>query len=370
MGASCCEEICAEFWRIGPLKDEIRFEIVQVRQGDSGLNMIADSSPPALDLLSDIFAGHALRTSMIASFRLATPWGLDVPHFGPALLYAVIEGRIELEVREEPVCQAFAGDVVLLPRGASHAVRSDGEAETTNVLSFIEDQGQRAWRPGDRAEAPILVDLGGRGRACRFLVVLLDFQDAAPNALRLNLPELIHLRAAESGVTPWLQPAVESIVAGLAQGRLGYVALTTKLAELVFIDTIRSYVNLRPDAAGGWLRAMSHPRLARALAELHRDPARRWTIAAMARVAGMSRSSFAGTFCKVVGQTPFSYLTHLRMTLAAARIASGERSVKAAAHEQGYASEKAFSHAFRRTAGAPPGSLKPNAVALGYRRGR
>ncbi len=332
--------------------------------------MIASSLPSVPDLLSDVFAGHALRTSALASFRLAPPWGLDVPHFGPALLYAVIEGWIEIIVRGEPPCMAVAGDVVLLPRGASHVVRSGAEAPVRHVLEFLEEQGQRPWRPTDRAEAPILVDLGGTDRACRFLVVLLDFQEAAPNALILNLPEIIHLSAAENGVTPWLQPAVESIVGGLAQGRLGYVALTTKLAELVFVDTIRSYVILRPDAAGGWLRAMSHPRLARALAELHRAPGKRWTIAELARVAGMSRSSFAGTFCKVVGQTPFAYLTHLRMNLAAAKIASGERSVKAAAHEQGYASEKAFSHAFRKMVGAPPGRLKPIAPSLGHRRAR
>ena len=332
--------------------------------------MTVATPPSAPDLLSDVFAGHALRTSAIASFRLPPPWGLDVPHFGPALLYAVIEGRIELEVEGEQLCVASAGDVVLLSRGASHLVRSDAGAQVQDVLDFLETEGQRPWRPGDRAEAPILVDLAGTEPAHRFLVVLLDFQDAAPNALRLNLPDLIHLSAAENNVTPWLQPAVQSIVGGLSQGRLGFVALTTKLAELVFIDTIRSYVILRPDVAGGWLKAMSHPRLARALAELHRDPARRWTVSDLARIAGMSRSSFAQTFTKVAGQTPFAYLTGLRMTLAAARIASGERSVKAAAHELGYASEKAFSHAFRRMAGAPPGRLKPIASSPGHRRVR
>ena len=332
--------------------------------------MIAAALSATPDLLSDVFAGHALRTSAIASFRLAPPWGLDVPHFGPALLYAVIEGRIELEAPGEPPCTAAAGDVVLLPRGVSHVAKSGAGLHVQNVLEFLEEHGQRPWRPGELADEPILIDLAGLQPACRFMVVLLDFQDAAPNALRLNLPELIHLSAAENGVTPWLQPAVESIVSGLAQRRLGYVALTTKLAELVFIDTIRSYVSLRPEAAGGWLRGMSHPRLARALAELHRDPARRWTIAELARVAGMSRSSFAGTFCKVVDETPFAYLTRLRMTLATARIASGERSVKAAAHELGYASEKAFSHAFRRLAGAPPGRLKPIAASSGHRRAR
>ena len=315
--------------------------------------------PAAPDLLSDVFAGQALRTSVIASFRLSPPWGLEVPHFGPALLYAVIEGQLELEIAGRTPELAEAGDVVLLPAGASHVARSDRTAPVRHVLEVLEELGQRPWRPGERPEGPVLVDLAGDKPACRFLVVLLDFQDAAPNHLRLNLPETIHLRAAENGVTPWLQPAVESIVAGLALGRQGYVALTTKLAELVFIDTVRGHLIRHPQAVGGWLAAMAHPRLAPAVAALHRAPDRRWTVAEMARTAGMSRASFAEAFARTVGQTPFAFLTAVRMNLAAAWLAAGERSVKSAAHELGYASEKAFSHAFRKTVGQPPGRLKP-----------
>lgn len=315
--------------------------------------------PPTPDLLSDVFAGQALRTSVIASFRMSPPWGLAVPHFGPALLYAVIDGRLELEIAGRAPQLADAGDVVLLPSGASHIARSDRAAPVRHVLDVLEDLGQKAWRPGERAEGPVVVDLAGDREACRFLVVLLDFQDAAPNPLRLNLPEMIHLRASENGVTPWLQPAVESIVAGLALGRQGYLALTTKLAELVFIDTVRSHLVMQPQAVGGWLAAMAHPRLARVVAALYRSPDRRWTVAEMSRAAGMSRASFAHAFSRTVGQTPFAFLTGVRMNLAAARIAAGQRSVKSAAHELGYASEKAFSHAFRKVVGHPPGRLKP-----------
>jgi AraC-like DNA-binding protein len=325
-------------------------------------------SSTAPDLLSDVFARVALRTSVIASFRLPPAWGLAVPHFGPALLYAVIEGRLELALVGQPPQQAEAGDVILLPAGASHTSRSDEDAPVRHVLDVLDELGQTAWRPGSRPDGPVLVDLAGDGEhGCRFLVVVLDFQDAASNPLRLNLPDLIHLRASENRVTPWLQPAVESIVAGLAQGRQGYVALTTKLAELVFIDAVRSHLIRHPEASGGWLAAMSHPRLARVVAALHRTPEQRWTVAEMARTAGMSRASFAETFARMVGRTPFAFLTEVRMRLAAARIAAGEHSVKSAAHELGYASEKAFSHAFRKAVGHPPGRLKPPSQRASHR---
>lgn len=322
---------------------------------------------PDPDLLSDLLAGDALRTSMIASFRMGSPWGLEVPHFGPALLYAVIEGSLTFRMEGWPPGEAGAGDVVLLPRGASHVVGSPADAPVRHVREVFESQGVRAWVPGERAQGPIHVDQPGPGAVCRFLVVLLDFQDAGPNSFRMNLPDKIHLSLAENRLTPWLPTAVESIVAGLAQGRMGYLALSTKLAELVFIDTLSNFLRLRPEATSGWLRAMADPRLARLLAELNRRPADPWTIEAMARAAGMSRSSFAATFTRLAGQTPFAYLTGARMRIAAGQIASGRSSVKQAAHDLGYASDKAFSVAFKKSMGRSPGALKPKPLATDHR---
>jgi AraC-like DNA-binding protein len=314
---------------------------------------------PAWDLLSDLFAAQPLGASAIAVFRMAEPWGLAVPHFGAALLYAVLEGRLQIEVDNGPPSLAEEGDVVLIVGGAAHIVRSGPHAPARHVLDVLAEHGVRPWTPGERAEAPILLDLAGEEPATRFLVVLMDFRDAAPGFLRLNLPALIHLTAAENRMTPWLAPAVDSIVGGLAQGRIGYLALTAKLAELVFINSIRTHLVLRPEAASGWLQALTQPQLARALALMHRDPASRWSVQTLARTAGMSRSAFAAAFTRVMGQTPFAYLTDLRMRLAADRIASGRSSVKAAAQALGYASDKAFSQAFRRARGRKPSSLKP-----------
>lgn len=326
--------------------------------------MTADHPGP--DLLSDLFAGDALRTSVIASFRLSAPWGLEVPHFGPALLYAVIEGRLQLEIEGSAPAVAGPGDVLLLPGGASHAARSSADAPALHVLDLFRSHGVRAWLPGTRADGPIQVDRPGEGPVGRFLVVLLDFQDAAPGSLRMSLPDLIHLSLSENHLTPWLQPAVESIAGGLARGRMGYLALSTKLAELMFIDTISSFLQLRPEAASGWLRAMSDPRLARVLAEMNRRPAELWTVERMARAAGMSRSSFASAFRRLTGETPFAYLTGLRMRLASTRLASGRSSVKTAAHELGYASEKAFGAAFKKIVGKSPGALKPRIGAASH----
>jgi len=314
-------------------------------------------APAGPDLLSDLFESLQLRTSVIASFGLAAPWGLEVPFFGPALFYAVLEGQLWLTL-DGASSEAFGpGDVFLLPGGTSHKIGSAPEAAHPLVTDFFAAHGRTPWRPGGRLQAPILFDLDGPGPVTRFLTLLLDFSDAGPNSLRRNLPELVQLSAEENRITPWLRPAVESILEG--QGGMGYVALATRLAELLFINTIRNHLLLRPEAATGWLRGMSHAGISRALAAMHREPGRARTVAMLAREAGMSRSAFAQAFSQLMGEAPFGYLTGLRMRLAAERIAGGHSSVKAAARDFGYASEKAFSQAFRRTLGRPPGTLKP-----------
>ncbi len=314
---------------------------------------------PTPDLLSDLFDTLQLRTGVIASFRMPAPWGIEVPHFGPALFYAVVEGRLWLEVEGEPPCEVGAGDVFLLAAGTTHIARSTRGAPAVHIADLFETQGLAPWRPGQRLDAPIVVDIEGGQSVTRFLTVLLDFPDSGPSSLGRNLPALIHLSAEENRITPWLQPVVQSIVAGPGDGRTGYGAMANRLAELLFLSTIRSHLVLHPEAAQGWLRGMSHPQVARALALLHRDPGREWTVEALAREGGMSRSAFAEAFSRLMGEAPFGYLTGLRMRLAAERIAAGRCLVKTAAEDLGYASEKAFGRAFSRIIGRSPGSLKP-----------
>jgi AraC-like DNA-binding protein len=89
---------------------------------------------------------------------------------------------------------------------------------------------------------------------------------------------------------------------------------------------------------------------------MHAEPGSRWTLHELAKLAGMSRSSFARTFKDAVGLSPGSYLARWRMLVARDRLIKQGRSVYAIAAELGYASESAFSTAFKRIVGCPPGS--------------
>jgi AraC-like DNA-binding protein len=122
----------------------------------------------------------------------------------------------------------------------------------------------------------------------------------------------------------------------------------------MFVDVIRRYLETLPPERLDWLAGLRDPHVGRALAVIHRDPARHWTLASLAHKVAMSRSAFAEHFMKFVGTPPMQYLTNWRMQIAANQLLSTTDSVTAVAHRIGYESEAAFSRAFKKVVGVAP----------------
>ena len=123
---------------------------------------------------------------------------------------------------------------------------------------------------------------------------------------------------------------------------------------MVLVETLRRHLEGASPESGGWLAALGDRHLSRAVAAVHEDPARAWTVEALAARAGLSRTAFAVRFRRVTGQTPMGYLTRWRMRLAADRLSRTDASVARVAEAVGYASESAFAIAFKRATGRPP----------------
>jgi AraC-like DNA-binding protein len=137
----------------------------------------------------------------------------------------------------------------------------------------------------------------------------------------------------------------------------GGEAIITRLADVLVIQAIRGWIAADPAAQTGWLGALRDPHLGQALALIHRDPAREWTVAALAAELAMSRSAFAARFSELVGVPAMQYVTDWRMQLARNRLRDGA-SVAEVAGELGYRSEAAFSRAFKRVMGMSPGAAR------------
>jgi AraC-like DNA-binding protein len=135
--------------------------------------------------------------------------------------------------------------------------------------------------------------------------------------------------------------------------RAGSENVLSRISELMFVEAIRRYIEALPPAETGWLAGIRHPEIGRALAEIHGDARAPWTVEELARRVGMSRSIFAERFTTMVGEPPMQYLALWRMQIASRMLAGGAQ-VSAAADAVGYASEAAFSRAFKKLVGQPP----------------
>ncbi|TDD68987.1 AraC family transcriptional regulator, partial [Actinomadura darangshiensis] len=172
--------------------------------------------------------------------------------------------------------------------------------------------------------------------------------DAASRLLDL-LPPLAVVPAG-----PRTRTALDLLSAEAARDEPGQDAVLARLLDLVLVIALRAWCT-RPEAMPpAWYRALADPAIGEALRVLHEDPAHRWTVAALAAQAGMSRAAFAQRFAALVGRPPLGYLTDWRMTLAADLLRDTRHTVATVARQVGYQDPFAFSVAFKRARGHTP----------------
>ena len=146
-------------------------------------------------------------------------------------------------------------------------------------------------------------------------------------------------------------------------GRAGGASVSLRLSELLFMELLRQYAAAPSQKPPGWLAGLQDPQVARALQAIHARPEESWTVAALARAAGLSRSALAARFTALLGHPPVQYLTLWRMQLAAGALAESSLPVAEVGRRVGYASEAAFSRSFKRIAGVSPDLWRKRAAA-------
>jgi transcriptional regulator GlxA family with amidase domain len=148
---------------------------------------------------------------------------------------------------------------------------------------------------------------------------------------------------------------IDSAVSESETDRAGRDTILARLSELLFVRVLRRYIEDLPESSAGWLAGLRDPPISKVLALMHGDPARDWTLEALAREGGMSRAVLAERFARCVGETPMRYLAKWRMQLATGLLSTPGMPVEAVAEKVGYKSEAAFNRAFKNIVGMPPG---------------
>ena len=304
-----------------------------------------------VDVLSQVAEAFRLRGSIGGVYSMSPPWGFAFPQSDHATLLVVMRGRIYFEptgTNGGPI-ELSPGDVVAMPHGHGCTLRDDPRTPIRPDAVPVPAEGRcgKERASGAHTEfAGLCCQLAG-GRA---------------NPLLNLLPPLIHCSGSDGRVTRWLEPTVRLLASESASTTPGRTTILNRLAEIVFIQLVRSWIDGVPETEGGWLRALADPQLGLALEAIHSEPGAQWTVASLAARARMSRSAFAERFKNVVGDTPLEYLTRWRMQRAAGLLESGDAPVKEVVAASGYASEAAFRTAFKKWVGVAPGSYRGRRV--------
>jgi AraC-like DNA-binding protein len=298
-----------------------------------------------MDPLSDILSLLKPHDYAAAAFDLGGDWSIQFPAQDGVKCYAIATGQGWVVVDGLEPEHGSAGDCFVLPRGLSFRVTN--KLDMTPVAAEVfyaasPDDGINIYQGG-----------GTSGVVANFLLV---GQHAA--MLLAMLPAVVHIKKdADKAALRW---SIEQMMLELADPQPGGALLLRQLATMLLIKALRLHLSDASQRSVGWLFALADPRLAAVIAAMHGDPARAWTLASLAREAGMSRTSLAVGFKERLGISTIQYLTRWRMLLAADRMLNTPDPVSKIAYALGYESETAFSAAFRKVMGCPPRQYRQN----------
>lgn len=295
---------------------------------------------------------HFLRMSgtFYCRCEFTAPWGLVLPEFANTLMFHVVmAGRCWLEVEgaEDQLLQP--GSLALVPHGEGHQLVSESGVPGRGLFDLPRDY------LGDRYE---VIRHGGGGAPVTLLCGAVTFDHPAAQNLIDVLPKVIYIDAVNSPQMDWIQSTMRFIAAEAKELRPGGETVITRLADILVIQAIRSWIEQDPAAQAGWLSALRDSQIGQAIALIHRDPARAWTVASLANEVAMSRSAFAARFTELAGETPMHYVARWRMQVAMSLLKDRGATISELAIQLGYQSEAAFSRAFKRFTGVSPGSVR------------
>jgi AraC-like DNA-binding protein len=329
------------------------------------------------DALSDLLRAVRLRGAV---FYYVSNWGEWAAEASPAgeIAAAVMPGAEHVmefhmvakgsgwaAIREVAPVRLETGDIVMFPHGDAHVISSAPGVKPERITAewvFATRHEPKpipiAYHRGVREPgSPAPVADAEAVLVCGFLGC-----DLRPfNPLVAALPRLLHQPAARAG--DWVARVIDQAACESTQRGPGADAVLERLAEMMFVDTARRYLDSLPEDATGWLAGLRDRYVGRALSLLHQFPERPWTIDGLGRQVGLSRSALHERFTQFLGQPPMQYLANWRIQVGSRLLRETQQTVASIALDVGYESEAAFSRAFRRLVGLPPGAWRRSASA-------
>jgi AraC-like DNA-binding protein len=314
-----------------------------------------------MDALSAALNSVRMTGAIFVDAICTAPWGFAVPampRIAPILApgtecvvgyHLVSEGRAAFGLEGSDDVPVVAGDIVIIPHGDAHTVTNGAPVELTDSGA-----GVTRWLAGDVSP----VQYGGGGEVTRFVCGYFGCERHAARLFLAGLPSIVKVNVRGYPQGQWLESSIRHLLGEATSGRPGCTALLSKMAEALFIETLRRHMEQLPPEAKGWLAGARDPVVGAALALLHRRPCHRWTVAELAEKVGASRSLLAERFVQFLGEPPLAYLARWRLQLAARLLQTTQKTILHVAIDVGYESEAAFNRAFKREFDLPPAQYR------------
>jgi AraC-like DNA-binding protein len=318
-----------------------------------------------MDVLSDVLRTIRLEGAVFLNGEMHAPWCFKVPRGSDiayvlkpgvqrlAICHLVLEGSCWAQAEGEAPVRVDAGEAILIPHGDPHILGSGLHHAAIDIDNVVTP----------RVPATESVRYGGDGEMSIVVCSYFAYEGDAPNPMLATLPPLLKTPLRNRSAGPWIEQSIRFVMADAAARAPGSEVLVAKIAEVLFAEVVRSYIEAMPANNPGWLAGLRDPQVSRCLALMHAEPARAWTVDALANEVHISRSVLADRFTDLVGMPPMHYLTRWRMIVAAGVMRNGEASLARVAEGVGYESQEAFSRAFKREYGVSPGQWRQGAAA-------
>ncbi len=309
-----------------------------------------------MDLLSDILSVLEISGTLYFRTSFTSPWSIRVPAYeNVSRFHFAHKGRcyVRIDGEKKPVF-LNQGDLVIIPRGASHVLYCDpSTADNPTMLDEVVEKS------GFTGHGTLVYGELGTDHETQLVCGHFAFNKRANHPVIEALPSHIHVPNFGHGSHEWLDTTLRIIGAEAGMHEMGGDLIALKLSEIIFVQALRIYLNNEgrqmPVLAG-----FADPNIARALGAMHEQPSRVWTLEDLSSLAGLSRTAFAQRFAKLVAMTPMNYLTLWRMQKARRLLNDQHLPIIEVALQSGYNSEAAFGRVFKKHFDVPPASYRRN----------
>jgi AraC-like DNA-binding protein len=302
---------------------------------------------PVRDILSDILETVALKGTLYFRTDFSPPFAIDVPAYASAArFHAVIKGQCHVTLPSGEAALLETGDLVLVPYGSAH-VLADAVGRDPIALDEV------IRTAGYTGQGALVFGSADPEASTQLMCGHFTFAEGADHPLLRSLPPALHITAADRSARPIINDVLRLLERRVLEEGPGSIATVSRLSEVLYIEAMHAGVDRAPELKR-MLSAIYDPNIGQALALIHHQLERNWTLESLALEVGMSRSRFAESFKEFVGETPMRYLSDWRLQRARALLREPRASVQEVARKTGYRSAPSFSRAFHQKFGWSP----------------